>query len=149
MMSEMMSMGLFLFRKIYKDFYEKIYCTLCAEKKEVSVMMTLREVCNKIGVSRRAIQGYEEVGLVLSSGKNKYGHLLYDDLAVEKIQCIKQYQDFGFKVNEITKLLEVADDVYVEMMSKQVDKMKVQLKGLQSNIELAEKMIVERQAVRN
>ena len=112
-------------------------------------MMTLREVCNKIGVSRRAIQGYEEVGLVLSSGKNKYGHLLYDDLAVEKIQCIKQYQDFGFKVNEITKLLEVADDVYVEMMSKQVDKMKVQLKGLQSNIELAEKMIVERQAVRN
>ena len=43
----------------------------------------------------------------------------------------------------------LADDVYVEMMSKQVDKMKVQLKGLQSNIELAEKMIVERQAVRN
>ena len=54
-------------------------------------MMTLREVCNKIGVSRRAIQGYEEVRLVLSSGKNKYGHLLYDDLAVEKIQFIKQY----------------------------------------------------------
>ena len=43
----------------------------------------------------------------------------------------------------------MADDVYAEMMSKQVDKMKVQLKGLQSNIELAEKMIVERQAVRN
>ena len=112
-------------------------------------MMTLREVCNKIGVSRRAIQGYEKVGLVLSSGKNKYGHLLYDDLAVEKIQCIKQYQDFRFKVNEIAELLEVADDVYVEMISKQVDKMKVQLKWLQSNIELAEKMIVERQAVRN
>lgn len=36
-------------------------------------MMTLREVCNKTGVSRRAIQGYEKVGLVLSSGKNKYG----------------------------------------------------------------------------
>ena len=35
--------------------------------------MTLREICNIVGVSRRAVQGYEENGLVISSGKNKYG----------------------------------------------------------------------------
>ena len=33
---------------------------------------TLREVCDLLGVSRRAVQGYEKVGLVEPSGRNKY-----------------------------------------------------------------------------
>lgn len=31
--------------------------------------ITLREVCEKLGVSRRAVQGYEKAGLVTASGK--------------------------------------------------------------------------------
>lgn len=112
-------------------------------------MMTLREVCNKIGISRRAVQGYEQAGLVVASGKNKYGYLLYDEATVEKIRLIKQYQDFGFKVKEIKLLQAISREKYIEMMSKQVDKMKAQLNGLQSNIELAERMIVEKQALQN
>lgn len=105
--------------------------------------MTLREVCNMVGVSRRAIQGYEKVGLVVSSGKNKYGYLLYDDVMVEKIRCIKQYQDFGFKVKEIEVLMTASNDVYVEMMSKKVEKLKEQMNSLARNIVKAEKMIEE------
>lgn len=112
-------------------------------------MMTLREVCNKIGISRRAVQGYEQAGLVVASGKNKYGYLLYDEATVQKIRLIKQYQDFGFKVKEIKLLQAISREKYIEMMSKQVDKMKAQLNGLQSNIELAERMIVEKQALQN
>ena len=108
-------------------------------------MMTLREVCNSLGVSRRVVQGYEKVGLVVSSGKNKYGNLLYDEVAVEKIHCIKQYQDFGFKVKEIAELMKATDDVYVEMMSKRLEIMKVQLNSLVTNIELAEKILIEKQ----
>lgn len=107
-------------------------------------MMTLREVCNMVGVSRRAVQGYEEVGLVASSGKNKYGHLLYDDVAVEKIRCIKQYQEFGFTVKEISMLMVTTDDVYVEMMSNRVEYMKIQLNNLVENIGKAERMMAER-----
>lgn len=103
--------------------------------------ITLREVCNMVGVSRRAVQGYEEAGLVVSSGKNKYGYLLYNTEMVEKIRCIKQYQDFGFKVKEIKVLMTSTEDVYVEMMSKRVERMKVQWNNLANNIIKAEKMI--------
>ncbi len=106
--------------------------------------ITLREVCNRVGVSRRAIQGYEEVGLVVSSGKNKYGYLLYDEAEVEKIRRIKQYQDFGFKVKEIVVLMAAPDDVYVEMLSKRTEMMKKQLKNLMANIEAVEKLLAER-----
>lgn len=35
--------------------------------------MTLREICESLGVSRRTLQGYEKAGLVASTGRNKYG----------------------------------------------------------------------------
>lgn len=106
--------------------------------------MTLREVCNMVGVSRRAVQGYEQVGLVTSSGKNKYGYLLYDEATVEKIGYIKKYQDLGFKVKEIVELMAASDDVYTAMISKRVEIMKKQLENLTVNIEVAEKLLAER-----
>lgn len=106
--------------------------------------MTLREVCNMVGVSRRVVQGYEEEGLVVSSGKNKYGYLIYNGETVERIRCIKQYRDFGFSVKDIKVLMAATDDEYVEMMSNRVEQMKVQLNNLVENIEKAERMMAER-----
>ena len=48
--------------------------------------MTLREVCNTIGVSRRAIQGYEKESLVSATEKTNRGYLLYDTAAQERIK---------------------------------------------------------------
>lgn len=66
--------------------------------------MTLRELCDSLGVSRRAVQGYEKAGLVSAEGKNDRGYLLYDEDAQEKINRIKRYQQFGFSIKEIKKV---------------------------------------------
>lgn len=49
--------------------------------------MTLREICEALEVSRRAIQGYEKAGLVVATGRNKYGHLLYDEVMILMLYC--------------------------------------------------------------
>ena len=49
---------------------------------------TLSEVCSVLEVSRRAVQGYESAGLVKAAGKNKYGYLLYDEEAQQRIKCM-------------------------------------------------------------
>lgn len=105
---------------------------------------TLREVCNMVGVTRRAVQGYEKIGLVASSGKNKYGYLLYDEKAVEKIRTIKQYQEFGFMVKEIKELLEVSEEVYVEMMNVKMNVMKQKFMELEANIGRMEELLSEK-----
>ena len=51
--------------------------------------MTLREICEALEVSRRAVQGYEKAGLVSATDRNKYGHLLYDEAAMLRIEQIK------------------------------------------------------------
>lgn len=63
--------------------------------------MTLREICETLEVSRRAIQGYENAGLVKATGRNKYGHLLYDDKAKERI-AIRKMQLYGHMKKRIS-----------------------------------------------
>ncbi len=107
--------------------------------------MTLKEVCKTLEVTRRAIQGYEKAGLVSSAGKNKYGYLLYDEVAIEKIRSIKMYQDFGFTIKEIKELLTVSDEVYVKMMKEHITTMKIKLSMVEENIQIAENCIRERE----
>lgn len=107
--------------------------------------MTLREVCNMLGVTRRAVQGYERTGMVTSSGKNKYGYLLYEEEVIEKIRWIKQHQNFGFSLKEIKVLLESSDKAYVELMTGRLEAMKEQLNSLTENIQKVERLIAEKQ----
>lgn len=67
---------------------------------------TLREICNELSVTRRAVQGYEKAGLVCATGKNKYGHLLYDKDACQRIARIRFYQQLGFPVKEIKIIID-------------------------------------------
>ena len=41
-------------------------------------VMTLHELCDAFGISRRTVQGYEKLGLVRATGRNPRGYLLYD-----------------------------------------------------------------------
>ena len=64
---------------------------------------TLHELCDALGVSRRAVQGYEKAGLVSATDKNKYGHLLYDESSQRRIAQIRLYQQFrsGYRLMRI------------------------------------------------
>lgn len=107
--------------------------------------MTLKEVYKNLGVTRRAVQGYEKAGLVLFSGKNKYGYLLYDEFATEKIRIIKMYQDFGFTIRAIKELLVASDEIYVRMMKERIVAMKMAMAMLGERIRVAEKCIGQRE----
>jgi len=102
--------------------------------------LTLREICKVVGVTRRAIQGYEKIGMVQSTGKNKYGYLLYDDVAVNKIRTIKKYRDMGFSVKEVKEYLESKEDKQQEMIKARILCMKEEIVRLKEQIDLAEKL---------
>lgn len=109
------------------------------------VVMTLREVCNMVGVTRRAVQCYEQEELVSSTGKNKYGYLLYDEEAVMRIKEVKMYQDFGFALKDIKVLFASSEEEYMELMSKKLGEMKKQLIELEANVIRIEELIADKQ----
>lgn len=104
-------------------------------------LLTLREVCELVGVSRRAVQGYEKQGIVHAVDKNKYGYLLYDEVAVQMIRQVKMYQDMGFSVKEIKELMLEPDEIRKSRIADRVTGMYEELERLKKNIQLAEELL--------
>ena len=89
---------------------------------------TLNEIDKELGVTRRAIQGYEQAGLVMRCGSNKYGHLLYDEKAQEMIRSYNdKRRDAAVKMQyselsdeEMDALRKEISEAYDELMSYDV-----------------------------
>ena len=65
---------------------------------------TLREITEELGISRRAVHGYEKARLIAPTARNKYGHLLYDERAVVSMAVIQYFQKLGFGLKDIVSL---------------------------------------------
>ena len=83
-------------------------------------LLTLREICESIGVSRRSIQCYEKAGLMRPTAKNKYGHLLYDVKAMHRAKLIKFMQDLGFRLREIKEIIDAPKEVVKEALERRI-----------------------------
>ena len=109
----------------------------------MSEYKTLQEIYNTLGITRRAIQGYEEIGLVRASDKNKYGYLLYGESEVKRIEKIKMYQEFGFKLKEIKELIDAPNPIVKAALERRVEKLKEERERLNTLISQAEALIKE------
>ena len=97
---------------------------------------TLREVCAKYKVSRRAVQGYEKAGIVKSTGKNKMGYLLYDAAAQERIGIIRMYQEIGFSIREIKEIIDAPRICIIPILENQMEKLKKEKRRIEEQIEI-------------
>ena len=96
--------------------------------------MTLREVCQALGVTRRAIQGYEKANLVSASNRTQSGYLLYNESSRNRIRQIKLYQDMGFSIKEIQQIIDAPADIKKAALQRQKDL-------LNANIDQTKKLI--------
>lgn len=96
---------------------------------------TLHEVCDAFGVTRRAVQGYEKAGLVHATEKNKYGYLLYDEEAQQRIARIRLYQNIGFTLREIREIIDAPCAQVREALQKQLLHLKEEQDRISSLIE--------------
>ena len=70
------------------------------------ILYKLRDIRDILGVTRRAVQGYEAMGLIVPTQKNARGHLLYSQEMFERIRKIQEYQWLGFTLREIQNFLD-------------------------------------------
>lgn len=100
------------------------------------IEMKLKELCERAGVSRRAVQGYEKAGLVSAVRKNGYGYLMYDEQALERTRTIRLYQNMGFTIRQITEIIDAPNEVIKTALSKQ-------LKVLEDDLKAREQLITQ------
>lgn len=102
---------------------------------------TLREVCDKYKVSRRAVQGYEKAGIIKPTGKNKMGYLLYDAATQERIGIVRMYQEIGFSVKEIKEIIDAPKTSISSLLENQMKKLEKEKGRIEKQIEILYSLI--------
>ena len=105
--------------------------------------ISLREVCTQLGVSRRAVQGYEKANLVSASNKTASGYLLYNEKARNRIKQIKLYQDMGFSIKEIKAMIDAPSEIKKIALLTRKEKLEENIIHTHNMVKIIEKMLKE------
>lgn len=70
-------------------------------------MHQIGEVAARVGLSLRTVRYYEEVGVVVPSGRTEGGFRLYTDEDIDLLALVKQLKPLDFSLDEMRDLLEV------------------------------------------
>lgn len=76
-------------------------------------MWKIDEVSKLSGVSKRALQYYDDEG-ILPVKRTKNNYRLYDDETMERLWEILWYKEMGFDLKEIKIILEEGKDTVIE-----------------------------------
>ena len=68
--------------------------------------MTVHEVSSLTGVSIRALQYYDRIGLLHPAGYTDAGYRLYDDAALETLQQILLFRELEFPLKDIQRIIQ-------------------------------------------
>lgn len=69
-------------------------------------MRTVKEVSELTGVSTRTLHYYDEIGLFPPTDKSEAGYRLYDDRALEILQQILFFREFGIPLKDIKTVMK-------------------------------------------
>lgn len=69
-------------------------------------MRTVKEVSELTGISPRTLHYYDEIGLFPPTGKSEAGYRLYDDRALEILQQILFFREFGIPLKDIKTVMK-------------------------------------------
>lgn len=77
-------------------------------------MHQIGEAASRVGLSLRTVRYYEEVGLVVPSGRTDGGFRLYTEDDIDRLALVKQLKPLEFGLDELRQLLEVRDQLVDE-----------------------------------
>lgn len=78
-------------------------------------LYTVGEVCGQMGITRKTLFYYDQIGLLKPSERvSSQQAKLYDRKKIARLQCILQYRKAGLRISEIRELL---DDQNVHRLS--------------------------------
>lgn len=103
-------------------------------------MRTVHEVSKLAGVSIRALQYYDRIGLLPPAEYTDSGYRLYDDTALEKLQQILLFRELEFPLKEIKAIMENPDFDREKALEQQIELLSLKKERLENLIDLARKI---------
>ena len=102
--------------------------------------MTVKEVSKLTGVSIRALQYYDTIGLLPPTEYTESGYRLYDDTAMERLQQILLFKELEFPLKEIKAIIDAPNFDRDKALSQQIELLTMKKEHLENLINFARKI---------
>ena len=100
-------------------------------------MMTVHEVSRLTGVSIRALQYYDRIGLLRPASYSEAGYRLYDDESLEVLQQILLFRELEFPLKEIKRIIQAPSFDRNKALEQQIELLRLKKEHLEKLIDLA------------
>ena len=100
-------------------------------------MMTVHEVSRLTGVSIRALQYYDRIGLLRPAARSEAGYRLYDGDDLERLQQILLFRELEFPLQDIRRILENPAFDRGQALEEQIELLRLKKEHLENLIRLA------------
>lgn len=100
-------------------------------------MLTVHEVSKMTGVSIRALQYYDKIGLLPPAGYTDAGYRLYDDTALERLQQILLFKELEFPLKDIKRIMESPNYDKTKALEQQIEFLLLKKEHIENLISLA------------
>ena len=103
-------------------------------------MMTVHEVSEMTGVSIRALQHYDNIGLLHPARRTEAGYRLYDEAALERLQQILLFRELEFPLKDIAEIVDAPGFDRIRALDQQIELLTLKRDHVQNLIDLAQKL---------
>ena len=103
-------------------------------------MKTVHEVSELTGISIRALQYYDQIGLLSPAERTEAGYRLYDDAALEKLQQILLFRSLEFKLQDIKSIMDDPAFDRARALEDQIALLEMRKRHIEGLIRLAQSM---------
>jgi len=100
-------------------------------------LKTVHEVSRLAGISIRTLHYYDSIGLLSPTEVSDAGYRLYDEDALEKLQCILLFRELQFSLKDIKGILDSPAFERNKALEQQIHLLELKKEHLQNLIDLA------------
>ena len=100
-------------------------------------MKTVHEVSKLAGISIRTLHHYDAIGLLSPTETTEAGYRLYNEDALERLQCILLFRELEFPLKDIKKILDSPNFERNKALEQQIELLTMKKEHLENLIDLA------------
>ena len=100
-------------------------------------MKTVHEVSKLAGISVRTLHHYDAIGLLSPTTTTEAGYRLYDEEALERLQCILLFKELEFPLKDIKEILDSPNFERSKALEQQIELLTMKKEHLENLINLA------------
>lgn len=100
-------------------------------------MKTVHEVSKLAGISVRTLHHYDAIGLLSPTETTEAGYRLYDEDALERLQCILLFKELEFPLKDIKEILDSPNFERNKALDQQIKLLKLKKEHIENLIDLA------------